>query len=270
MTTNDLQARSRSSRRAGLRDFHFSRIPRRGFTRVSLVLAIAIFALVSLLAGIQAGDIDLAGMLPAGKSAKKAAKPQNPLLLASPAPSDAAAEDPTAAAEAAVPTEPLVAAVPEGALRIDGRTRQLICRAFGRMDPVFAAERLTALNDNDATLVLSCQKRRDLAFILESSEPAVAANWVNILLQMDDAQQLLPPGESILDQVNESLDAAPPAEADNLVQPTAGPAVAMRPDFMLSPEEHAAFLAQFPQYRADTDTARGSVIPVISDFELTD
>ena len=261
---------SRSSRPGGLRDFHISRRNRRGFTRVSLVLAIAIFALVSLLAGIQAGDIDLAGMLPAGKAAKKAAKPQNPLLLASPAAADTVSADPAAAADSAVTTEPLVAAVPEGAQRIDGRTRQLICRAFGRMDPVFAAERLTALNDNDATLVLSCLKRRDLAFILESSEPAVAANWVNILLQMDDAQQLLPPGESILDQVNDSLDAGTPAEADNLVQPTSGPAVALRPDFMLSPEEHAAVLAQFPQYRADTDTAGGSVIPVISDFELSD
>ncbi|MCB1219820.1 MAG: hypothetical protein H7A35_09575 [Planctomycetales bacterium] len=241
------------------------------------MLALAIFALVSLLAGIQAGDIELSAMLPAGKPAKKAAKNESPLLLAKPVElgvdesADPASPDEAAAADESAMD---VAAVvdPEGATRIDGRTRQLICKALGRMDPMLAAERISALNDNDATLVLSCQKKRELAHILEFAKPEDAANWINILLQMDDAQALLPPGESILDQVNESLATPDPAEPgiDPSVQPTADSGMATLPDFMLSPEEHAAFLAQFPQYRADIDGSDNSVIPVISDFTLDD
>jgi len=260
-----------------LRDFAIRRRVRtRGFTKVSLVLAIAVFALVSLLAGIQSGDIDITAMIPAGKPAKKAAKNTSPLLLATPAQAAAAdAPDPAAdpaVADASLDTAAATAVEPEGAGRIDGRTRQLICKAIGRMDPLLAAERITALNDNDATLVLSCQKKRELAHILEFASPEDAANWINILLQLDDAQALLPPGESILDQVNQSLSTPDPAAipADPAAQPTAGNGMAVLPDFMLSPEEHAQFLAQFPQYRADIDKSDNTVIPVISDFTLDD
>ncbi|MCB1188310.1 hypothetical protein KDL29_14190 [bacterium] len=262
-----------------LRDPAFlgQRFRRRGFTKLSLMLALAIFALVSLLAGIQAGDIELGAILPAGKPSKKAAKNESPLLLAKPAEAAAGeSADPTTSADPADggALDGTAAAVvdPEGAARIDGRTRQLICKALGRMDPMLAAERITALNDNDATLLLSCQKKRELAHILEFASPEDAANWINILLQMDDAQALLPPGESILDQVNESLATPDPADpsADPAVQPTAGSGMATLPDFMLSPEEHAAFLAQFPQYRADIDGSDNTVIPAISDFTIDD
>jgi hypothetical protein len=258
----------------------------RGFGKLNLFVALAVFALVSLLAGIQAGDINPAAFLPAGKASKNSKAGKAPLFLQqaeTPAadaegelPADAEGELPADAA-AEVSKDPELAALP--GLPEDPRSRLLAYRAFGLMDPMLAAERLQSLNDNDATMILATQKRRDLAYILEMADPERAAVWVSLLLQADARQPMLAPGESVLEQINNGLDPAldPAGTEDGVsldvppVDPAAVETVSLRPDFMLSPAERLAFLAEFPQYQTDIDKGTAtSGIPVISEFLISD
>ena len=276
---------------------------RSGFSNVTLIIALAVFALVSLLTGIQAGDINISAFMPAGKAARKSKSSQSsPLLLAEKAEAQAdetVDSEPVDSALDAVQTE--TESVPEGASRIDGRTRQLVCKAVGLMDPALAARRIEKLSDNDATLVLSCLKRRDLAYILEMADPVKTANWINILLQVDGNVDGIAAGESVLEQLGdepvaadfllddnaiadsaglegilEQLGAAPDATEgiatgnSDATQVQARSSADELPDFMLTAQEREEFLTQFPQYRTDNrQDGRTGSIPVISDFEVT-
>lgn len=265
-----------------LRDFSECGAPRRGFGKLNLIVALAVFALVSLLAGIQAGDINPAAFLPAGKSTKNSKSVKTPQFL-QPAQAQATEEtgaegEPQVAAADAALVE--IALADPAQITADSHSRLLAFKAFGLMDPMLAAERLQSLSDTDATMILATQKRRDLAYILEMADPDRAAVWVSLLLQADGRLPLLAPGESVLDQINSGLNPAaesvgtedPTAESDPALDPAASvETVGLLPDYMLSPAERRAFLAEFPQYQ--TDRANGTditSIPVIADFSVSD
>ena len=258
-----------------LRDFLWRGRSRPAFSTLNLVIALAVFALVSLMLGIQAGDINPAIFMPAGKSAGKTPGSKPPaFLLPDQLPVDSASPGSETSIDPLVLSEELaITSLPE-----DAGSRLLTFKAFGLMDPALAAERLHRLNDNDATLILASQKRRDLAYILEMADPADAANWVNILLQIDGRLPPLPAGDSVLDQLNadpadaEATTDEQPAAADSGLEPDATVStVSLLPDYMLSPDEREAFLAEFPQYRTDKnmDGTTGT-IPVISDFSISE
>lgn len=157
-----------------LRGHGKARLLCRGFSNATLLVAIGLIALITLLAQVQTGAIDLTALVPAkapaqakAKGAGKPGKP--PAMITLPAnPLDAAAEHFVKARQETIAE--------------DLSTKRDVALSLAHMDEAAAAKLLQVMDQTAAVELLAELEERDLARIFEAAPPDIAAQWAAALM----------------------------------------------------------------------------------------
>jgi hypothetical protein len=242
-----MRARQSGCARAAVNERRKERLLCRGFSNATLLVAIGLIALITFLAQIQTGALDLGALIPAKAAAQAGAKGAG------------AGKQGKPPAMITFPVNPLDAAAERfvkerrQAIAEDLSTKRDVALSLAHMDEAAAAKLLQAMDQAAAVELLSQLEERDLARIFAAAPPDIAAQWVSVLMAprqlpeipepfkpaakraglYDDTQELLkqyatgvagtaPPGGST---------AAPPSPgaAGNAAQPGAAPAPGAAP-----------------------------------------